>query len=87
MRSRFRLNDSLLGLLVSACIVLVVACVWQVSAMHAKEHGHDGPAPLFQAEPAQGAEGQSRRKAEQAGGGGHGFIFARAGTVNASQFS
>lgn len=84
MRSRLRLNDSLLGLLVSACIVLVVACVWQLSAMHAKEHGHDGPAPLFQAEPVQGAEENARREGKQgSGGGGHASFFATASVSDA----
>lgn len=77
MRSRPTLNDSLTGLLISAAVVMVTIWVLHIIAMHAKEHGHDGPAPLFQAEPVQGAEVHARREGEQgSGGGGHASFFA-----------
>lgn len=77
MRSRPTLNDSLTGLLISTALVIVFVWVLHIIAMHAEEHGHHLPAPVFQAEPVQGAEEDARREAEQGGGGGHGFIFAR----------
>jgi len=75
MRSRPNLNDSLAGLLISAALVAVAVWVLHIIAMHAEEHGHYRPAPVFQAEPAQGAEAHARREAEQ-GGGGHASFFA-----------
>ena len=77
MRSRLTLNDSLTGLLISVAVVAVAAWVLHIIAMHAEEHGHYRTAPLFQAEPVQGAEEDARREGEQGGGGGgHASFFA-----------
>lgn len=84
MRSRLTLNDSLTGLLLSVAVVAAACWVLHVIAVHAEEHGHHASAPMFQAEPVQGAEVHARREGEQrGGGGGHASFFATGGVSDA----
>lgn len=58
-------------------LVIVGAAVLGVIERHLEEHRHDGATAMVDIEAVHGAEAHARREAEQGGGGGHGFIFAR----------
>ena len=75
MRSWLRTGFTLVVLLL--VLVIVGVAVLGVIERHLEEHRHDDTAAAFGVEPVQGAEAHARREAEQGGGGGHGFIFAR----------
>lgn len=76
MRSRFHLTGSMAGLIVAAVLVVIAAWVWQVCAVHAKVHGHDGPASLFNVEAPHDADADARWKTKDCSGG-HGGNAAR----------
>lgn len=75
MRSRVRLTDSMVGLLIATVLVGSALWVWQVCAMHAEQHGHDGARPMFDFEGVQRPEDRAGREVQQ-GGGLHGSFFA-----------
>lgn len=74
MRSRLRLTDSMLGIVIAAAMLAAALLVWQVCAVHAKQHGHDGARPLFDFEGAQRTEVRAKR---EAGDGRHGRMVAQ----------
>ena len=75
MRSWLRTCFTLAAVLLVGC--LVGAAVLGVIERHLEEHRHDRAGTALDIEQAQRAEAQAGREAEQGGGGGHVFIFAR----------
>lgn len=68
MRSRVRLTDSMVGLLIATVLVGIALWVWQVCAMHAKQHGHDGARPMFDFEGVQRPAKRAGGEVQQGGG-------------------
>lgn len=64
MRSPIRLSDSVLGLLVSACVVLAGCWVVVTIDRHAKEHGHCFSYAMTSVERAERSEDQSGREGQ-----------------------
>ena len=75
MRSRPRLNDSQLGLVIAAALVAVACWVTVTIDRHREEHGHHIPAPLFDVKGVHRPEDRAERKGQHAGGG-HASFFA-----------